>query len=91
MEEFSGVIDIISSLKDLLDMGSILSNMRFVDISQVVQVPKPADKAACRARQEANFVLLFIERTEEKTGTSLILVPSGRGKKMNHTIPLTSF
>jgi hypothetical protein len=43
-----------------------------------VQVPKPADKAACRARQEANFVLLFIERTEEKSGTSRILVPSGK-------------
>ncbi len=89
-EEFSGVTDIISSLNNLLDMGSILSSIRLVDISQVVQVPNPADKAVWCAKQEANFVLLFMEKTEEKTGTSLILVPLGKVEE-NESYHTTNF
>jgi hypothetical protein len=48
-----------------------------VEISLVTADAKPAVSAACRARQEANLVLLFIELTEVMVGTSLIFVPSG--------------
>jgi hypothetical protein len=43
--EFSGVISIIRSRNDLPE-GPFLSNNRFVDICQVVHVPRQDDSAA---------------------------------------------
>jgi hypothetical protein len=65
------------SLRDLPVLGSFLSIRRFVDISRVIAEASPAARADCLARHDANLVLLFMERTDAKVGTSLIFVPSG--------------
>jgi len=70
-------ISIMIWRKDLLVAGSLRSRRRFVEISLVTAEANPVFNAACRARQEANFVLLFRKVTDVIVGTSRIFVPSG--------------
>jgi hypothetical protein len=73
-----GERDIIKFQKEIPRAGLILSRSKLVVISQVTAVAKPEPRATWCAKQEANLVLLLIDKMEVNVGTSRIFVPSGK-------------
>ncbi len=71
-------IAIISWRNENPDFGSQRSNIRLVDISQVVHEPSLELRADCLAMREAYFCLLLEDKIVLKGGTNLIFVPSGK-------------